>query len=234
MSRLPVVGVVVPVHDEQDLLGGCLDALGRAARWVGERAVVRTVVVLDACRDASADIARLRGVEITTGPGAGVGRARDAGCRSLLDGPGPRPDWLATTDADSRVPPDWLLAHLEASERGDDAFVGTVYIEEPDEELEPTGARRWFREVYDASGDPHPHVHGANLGVRAGAYEAVGGFRGIVTGEDVALVAALEAHGSSVHRTRRSPVLTSGRRVGRATGGLAHRLVELDAQHVRA
>lgn len=227
---LPVLGVVVPVHDEQELLGGCLDALARAARWVGSRALVRTAVVLDACRDASADIARLRGVETASGPGAGVGHARDAGCRALLGGPGAHPGWLATTDGDSRVPPDWLLAHLEAYERGLDAFVGTVYLEESDEEVEPSGARQWFREVYDASGDPHPHVHGANLGVRAGAYEAVGGFRGIVTGEDVALVAALEAHGYAVHRTRRSPVLTSGRRAGRATGGLAHRLVELDAQ----
>jgi glycosyltransferase involved in cell wall biosynthesis len=225
LPGLPVLGVVVPAHDEQDLLGGCLDALARAARWVSDRAVVRTVVVLDACRDRTADVALAHGVETVMIAERRVGRARDAGCAALLDGPGPRPGWLATTDADSRVPPDWLLAQLEARDRPTDARVGAVYVEDWSEQA--PGARHWFSDVYDAAGDPHPHVHGANLGVRAKAYRACGGFRGLATGEDVALVDALDASGYAVHRTRRSPVLTSGRRIARAQGGFAGRLVDL-------
>lgn len=76
---LPTLGVVVPAHDEQELLGACLDALSRAARWVAEGAVVRTVVVLDACRDGTADVARAYGVEVLTVSVHGVGAARDAG-----------------------------------------------------------------------------------------------------------------------------------------------------------
>jgi glycosyltransferase involved in cell wall biosynthesis len=224
-APLPVLGVVVPAHDEQDLLGGCLDALARAARWVADRAVVRTLVVLDACRDRTGDVARAHGVETLAIADHCVGRARDAGCEALLDGPGPRPGWLATTDADSRVPPDWLLAQLEAWNRPADARVGAVYVEDWSEQ--GPGAPRWFADVYDAAGDPHPHVHGANLGVHAEAYRACGGFGGLVTGEDVALVAALDAGGFRVHRTRRSPVLTSARRLARASDGFAGRLTDL-------
>jgi glycosyltransferase involved in cell wall biosynthesis len=230
-SELPVVGVVVPAHDEQDLLGGCLDALARAARWVSDRAAVRTLVVLDACRDRSAEVARAHGVATLVIADRCVGRARDAGCAALLDGPGARPGWLATTDADSRVPPDWLLAQLEARARPADARVGAVYVEDWSEQS--PAAAHWFSDVYDDAGDPHPHVHGANLGVRAEAYRACGGFHGLATGEDVALVDALDAGGFRVHRTRRSPVLTSGRRIARAQGGFAGRLVDLgsaDAQ----
>ena len=220
----PVLGVVVPAHDEQDLLGGCLDALARAARWVSDRAVVRTLVVIDACRDRTLDVARAHGVETLAVGDRCVGRARDAGFAALLDGPGARPGWLATTDADSRVPPDWLLAQLEAWDRPADARVGAVYVEDWSE---APGARGWFADVYDAAGDPHPHVHGANLGVRPEAYRACGGFRGLATGEDVALVDALDAGGFAVHRTRRSPVLTSGRRIARAQNGFAGRLIDL-------
>ncbi|WP_433802146.1 glycosyltransferase [Actinomycetospora sp. CA-084318] len=223
---MTVLGVVVPVHDEEALLGGCLEALDRAARWVRGSASVRLVVVLDSCRDASRDITREHGVETVAVAARNVGVARDAGFRALLDGPGAVPDWIATTDADSRVPPDWLLAQLAAYERGADARVGAVYVDDWDGHGRST--REWFRTVYDAAADPHPHVHGANLGVRREAYDRCGGFQGLAVGEDVTLVAALDADGR-VHRSRRSPVLTSGRRIARADGGFAARLGELEA-----
>ncbi|MDL5159869.1 glycosyltransferase [Actinomycetospora termitidis] len=224
---MTVLGVVVPVHDEQELLGDCLDAISRAARWVRGRAAVRTLVVLDSCRDASREIARDRGVDQFAVAARNVGVARDAGVRTLIDGPGAVPDWIATTDADSQVPPDWLLAQLAAYDHGVDARVGAVYVDDWDGHGSST--RDWFRDVYDAADDPHPHVHGANLGVRREAYERCGGFAGLAVGEDVALVAALDAGGFTVHRSRRSPVLTSGRRIARAHGGFAARLGELEA-----
>jgi glycosyltransferase involved in cell wall biosynthesis len=219
-----VLGVVIPAHDEAALLGDCLDSVARAARWVADRALVRTLVVLDACADASAEVARAHDVATLAVDARCVGRARDAGCRALLRGR-PRPGWLATTDADSRVPPDWLLAQLDADEAGVDAHVGAVYVDEWGEHA--PGTRLWFRDVYDRAGDPHPHVHGANLGVRAEGYERCGGFPDLPSGEDVALVTALAAGGFTVQRTRRSPVLTSARRVGRAVDGFAGRLTEL-------
>lgn len=221
----PVLGVVVPAHDEQELLGGCLDALARAAQWVGDRAVVRTVVVLDDCRDRTANVARAHGVDTVTVADRRVGRARDAGCAALLAGPAPEPQWLATTDADSRVPPDWLLAQWRAWAGPADARVGIVHVDDWSEHDPAT--RNGFSQVYDAAGDPHPHVHGANLGVSTEAYRACGGFADLDSGEDVALVAAMERYGFTMHRTRRSPVLTSGRRIARAPGGFAECLAEM-------
>lgn len=224
----PVLGVVVPVHDEDELLGDCLEALTRAARRVGDRAEVRTVVVLDDCRDASAAVAATHGVATVAVTARRVGVARHAGCRALLAGDGAPVDWFATTDADSRVPPDWLLAQLEALEQGHDARVGTVYVD--DWGAHPDATRRWFSEVYDLPVDPHPHVHGANLGVRAAVYADLGGFRPVATAEDVSLVAALDAGRFRVLRTRRCPVLTSARARARAVDGFADRLLALGAE----
>ncbi len=225
-SGLPVLGVVVPVHDEQELLARCLRALGGAAGRLDGRAEVRTVVVLDDCVDDSERIAAGTGVERVMVGARRVGTARRVGCATLVapgrpGGPSPA-DWLVTTDADSTVPPTWLRAHLDALLDGYDALVGTVAVD--DFSAHPERVQRWFRDVYDRSGDPHPHVHGANLGVRAEAYRAVGGFSSLRTGEDVALVAALSAHGYRVHRSRASPVVTSARLSGRALHGFAGHL----------
>ena len=69
-------------------------------------------------------------------------------------------------------------------------------------------------------GRPNGHVHGANLGVRADAYLRAGGFPDRPAHEDVDLVAALVASGARVVATDACDVLTSGRLVGRAPGGV--------------
>jgi pilus assembly protein CpaB len=65
-----------------------------------------------------------------------VGSARDAGMREALrrmGGLDPASTWLATTDADSVVPPTWLVQHVNYAEQGWDAVVGTatIYANEP-------------------------------------------------------------------------------------------------------
>lgn len=52
------MGVVVPVHNEQALLGACLDGLHEAAGVVADRARVVILAVLDACSDHSELVAR--------------------------------------------------------------------------------------------------------------------------------------------------------------------------------
>ena len=106
------VGVVVPAHDEQELLPACLAALRVAARHPAlRRLAVHLVPVLDACSDDSGDVA----------PGAlevqarNVGVARAAGFAEVIARESGRPAqqlWLTTTDADSTVPADWLTEHL--------------------------------------------------------------------------------------------------------------------------
>jgi glycosyltransferase involved in cell wall biosynthesis len=48
------VGVIVPAHDEEELLPSCLASPRRAARALRGTHQVRLVVVADACRDRTA------------------------------------------------------------------------------------------------------------------------------------------------------------------------------------
>jgi len=101
-----------------------------------------------------------------------------------------RPDavWLATTDADSLVPEDWLSRQLAYASQGWDVVLGTVSV--TDWASHPAHVPAVYAARYASGGGPHPHVHGANLGIRASAYRAVGGFRPLRTAEDHALLTA--------------------------------------------
>ncbi|WP_199506383.1 glycosyltransferase family 2 protein [Geodermatophilus sp. TF02-6] len=233
------LGVVVPARDEEELLPACLSALRVASADPALDDVrVRVVVVTDGCTDRTAQLARAGGAVVLDGggPGGNVGAARDTGVRRLLTdaeavGVPPEAVWVATTDADSTVPPEWLALHRAAAASGADALVGTVTV--PDWTGVPPGAAAQFEAAYRAGrsrleraasspthpAPAHPHVHGAHLGVRGSAYLAVGGFPAVRVGEDVALVRALDAAGATVLRTLAGPVRTSARRRPRAPGG---------------
>ncbi|MFE9425895.1 glycosyltransferase [Kitasatospora sp. NPDC006697] len=232
--------VVVPARDEEELLADCLDALRRAARHPRVRDLpCRVTVVADACRDATAAIARRHGAQLLELTAGNVGAARAAGSRDALETvlsaqPGLTPDsvWLAHTDADSRVPADWLARQLTHAACGWQAVVGTVRV--ADWRGHPDNTATAFRLHYqqdqqDQQAGGHRHVHGANLAVRADAYRAAGGFPPLPVGEDRTLVAALEAAGFRVKRTSRNPVTTSARCTPRARGGFGDFLRDLDA-----
>ena len=78
--------------------------------------------------------------------------------------------------------------------------------------------------LYESGAGPHPHVHGANLGIRASAYLAAGGFRPLRTAEDHALLAAATEAGCPVVQASDITVQTSGRRQARAPLGFSHLL----------
>lgn len=227
-AAAPRLLVVVPAHDEEQRLGTCLRRLGTAIDQVASRATVRTVVVLDACRDGSRRVAAAHDVEVAECDARNVGRARglgvDVAARDVVDDTS---TWVLTTDADSEVGPSWLLDHLDAADRGLDALLGRVH---PDPgELVPAVLREWhLRHTADGG-----HVHGANLGVRLAAYRSVGGFPPLATGEDVALVDALRASGASIG-TGGVSVLTSSRLRARAPRGFAAYLRALTREVVPA
>ncbi len=227
-----LVGVIVPAADEQDTIAACLAALDAARRHLhrtaGRPIGVRVVVVLDACTDSTADIvAAHRDVEAVTTTARRVGITRAAGAAHLLrEAPVPAAEtWLAHTDADSVVPPDWLSVAVEEADRGADLLLGTV---RPGPGLSAASERAWHgRHVRR---NDHPHVHGTNLGIRASAYLALGGWPAVATGEDVLLVGRAGAAGHlRVRRTAAIPVRTSTRRVGRAPHGFSSYLRGLDA-----
>lgn len=228
------MAVVIPAHNEQVLLPAALAAVDRAARHpalASTRLVV--VVTTDACTDGTQEVARRAGALIAPLDARSPGPARAAGVALALHtlGLDPARVWIASTDADSEVPPRWLAHQRACAREGWEAVVGTVRPHRWPPAL--GGVIRDHIRSYEAAGghgggpDLHPHVHGANLGVRADAYEHVGGFPALATGEDHALVGALQAGGHRVLRTRRFPVLTSARLTARARGGYGAHLERL-------
>lgn len=215
-----MIGVLVPAHDEAGAIDACLGSIRAAAacpRLRGEPVVV--VVALDACRDGTAAACRRAGTVTVSLEARNVGKARAAAAEALL-ARGAR--WLASTDADSRVPRDWLSAQLACRA---DAFCGTVRVGDWTD-FDPAVVRAFqAREQYR---DGHPHVHGANLGVSAHAYRAVGGFPPAAAHEDQGLVARLAQAGFSIARRDAPAVWTSARRDARARHGFGDYLLALE------
>ena len=211
--------VVVPAHNEEDLLPHCLAALTACAGPVAPLPV-EIIVVADSCDDDTAAVARAHGAEVLTIDARNVGRARAAGLTYALRA-GPDRLWLATTDADSRVPPGWLRAHRAHADTGAGLVVGTVAVEH----WAPWPAS--VRERYEAgyrsgmTATGHDHVHGANLGCDARVYQEVGGFAELRHDEDRDLVARVVGAGARVVYDAHSPVVTSARRAARAPHGFA-------------
>ena len=216
------VGVVVPAHDEQALLPACLASLRVAATHPALFGVeVHVVPVLDACTDDSGLLAP-GAVEVQA---RNVGVARAAGFSEVLRREGGRPPgelWLATTDADSVVPADWLAEQLALADRGVDVVAGTVTVQ--DWSQQPGVVRERFARTYGSPGEGHLHVHGANLGLSAAAYLEAGGVPPLALAEDQALVDVLRVRARSLVATGRIPVITSARRESRTAGGFADHL----------
>ncbi|WLH66294.1 glycosyltransferase family 2 protein [Pseudomonas sp. FP2309] len=215
-----MIGILIPVHNEETLLADCLDAALIAARHPGLLGEpVQILVVLDSCSDGSAAIAQAYPVQRLELQARNVGQVRGAGARHLLN-QGAR--WIACTDADSRVAPDWLVAQLAL---GSDAVCGTVTVDAWSEGFDPAAQIR-YHQGYEAR-DGHRHIHGANLGVSAGAYIRAGGFEPLACHEDVQLVRNLERCGASIAWSHGPQVVTSARLEARAEGGFGDYLKSL-------
>ena len=142
-----MIGVIVPVHDEEAHLGQCLRSIRVAARHPGLNGeAVVVVAALDACTDRSDRIAAAEAVEIVRLAARCVGLARAAGAERALRW-GAR--WLAFTDADSVVAPDWLAMQLGA---GADVVCGTVEV--ADWSLQPGSVREPLRAAVHGRGRP--------------------------------------------------------------------------------
>ena len=228
--RITRIVVVVPAHDERDRIAACVDSVIASAQFTGLPVTVR--VILDACTDDTAAKVPAGGGEVGVVKRIvdhrNVGAARAAGVDPL----DLRADvWLAHTDADTVVAPDWLAAQLAHADAGADAVVGSIGV--ADWEQRPGGLRAVFERLYDDA-PGHHHIHGANLGVRGSAYGWVGGFRALAESEDVDLVERLVASGARVERVADCRVVTSARVSRRTGGGMSGYLDELAAREVAA
>ncbi|ACK52482.1 glycosyl transferase family 2 [Methylocella silvestris BL2] len=149
--------------------------------------------------------------------------------------------YLLTTDADSRPASDWIAENLRAFARGADAVAGRIELDAADEarlcdELRARGALEasyedLLTEIF-ARLDPRPHdpwrrhaaEPGASFALSLSAYRSTGGLPAIPSGEDRALASLIETRELKLRHEPAVVVVTSGRLVGRANGGVADAL----------
>jgi GT2 family glycosyltransferase len=211
-----LIGVVVPARDEAETIDACLDAIALAASRT--EIPVLVIAVADGCLDDTAARARRHpGVDVLETSGLNVGGARAAGARRALRRGA---TWLASTDADSMVPANWLTTHLDLARDGAEVVIGAVHPRFAD--LTPDEVEWWHRTHDD--GQALGNVHGANLGIDAAAYRRAGGYLPLPEHEDTDLVRRLLLSGAVAVATERGIVETSGRHVGRTPGGYARYL----------
>jgi hypothetical protein len=248
--------VAIPVKDEAERLPACLGALAAQRDKFGRPlglGAFGVVVLANNCSDASAKLARslarsmplaVRVFEESLPPAvAHAGGARRA-AMDLAEA------WLAerdesdgvilTTDADSRVSPDWIVNNLTAIDAGADVVLGRIVLDEEGDLLPLALHHRGLLEgVYEAlltelsalldplDCNPWPHhatISGATLAITVQAYRRVGGLPRIPLGEDKALIAQLSRIDARIRFCPFIQVTTSGRTYGRAPGGVADTL----------
>jgi glycosyltransferase involved in cell wall biosynthesis len=224
------IAVLIPARNEEALLPRCLRSVLAAQRLLPANVSSDVILVSDSCSDQTASLARklLRNhgavVEVHAG---NVGIARAMAAQTALArfrGDAAR-CWLANTDADCEVPATWLLDQLALAHNGYAAVAGIIDVDCFEDHPPVVEAR--FRMTYQINTDgTHPHVHGANLGMRADAYLAAGGWNPLPTAEDHDLWGRLRACTGAHLSDARLQVLTSGRRLGRAPLGFAGALAK--------
>lgn len=215
-----MIAVVIPIHDEEALLGACLQAVTQAAADpLLDSEPVEIVVVLDACTDRSAAVAVRHKAQIVSLNARCVGAARALGASFALDY-GAR--WIAFTDADTIVPANWLSSQLDLYA---DAACGQVCID--DWSGHPPAVRELYLKNYSMQ---TRHVHGANLAMSAAAYRAAGGFPAVKVGEDSALISSVVARRADVRWAGLPCVVTSARWQTNIEGGFAANLAGLRQQ----
>ena len=239
--------VAVPVFNESERIEYCLRALDGQEGLGGSGLGV--LLFLNNCTDGTPHVVAalrtslrrpVRVIERAYA-GANAGWARREAMEAAvawLEETGTPDGVILTTDADSRVPDDWVARNLAAIRDGVDAVAGRIALDEADAARLPASlhARGALEGAYEAlltelearinavAHDPWPRhwtTSGATLAVRLTTYRQVGGMPPLAVGEDKAFVSSLL---SSDARVRHDPdilVVTSGRLDGRAPGGAA-------------
>lgn len=223
--RIDRVAVVVPARNEAGNILRALSRVRSSARLLPRSVGVEVIVVANGCDDDTGEIARSSGATVISRQEANVGAARQEGALwAMRDGA--EGLWIASTDADSAVPERWLVEQLSAADDGADLFLGTVELTPADAARHERWTSRYAAQM--TAGPAHGHIHGANLGVRASALLAVGGFRPLPAHEDVDLVQRLLAGGCSPAWRTDVPVTTSARHDPRVVHGVGMDLAASD------
>lgn len=164
--RRPTVSVVIPVRDDAGHLRACLRALA------GQTVAPDEVVVVDnASRDDSAEVARAAGARVVHEPVVGIPAAASTGYDAA------RHEVIARLDADCVPPADWIerLGDVLAARPDVAAVTGAARFLDGPRALRGVAAvaylGAYFASVTLALG--HPPLFGSNFALRADAWRQV-------------------------------------------------------------
>lgn len=199
-----VISVLVPAHNEERWIDGCLDSIDAAARNVEE--TVETVVCLNRCTDRTEAIARDRGAVIAREDARNLSKIRNAAARRASG------DVLVTIDADSRMSPNMLMEVRRKLDTGE--FIGGGVLKVKPE--------RWSLGIVCCAALVAPFVfrHRITCGlfwVHSETFRKIGGFNeDLVSVEDVDFGIRLrregKRHGKKYGHLWRSSLETSCRK----------------------
>ena len=205
------VSVVIPAFNEEVLLPACIDSL-LEQDYEGD---IEVIVVDNGSTDATAAVARSRGVRVVGEPVHGYSRALARGFAAA------RGDILASTDADTVVPRFWISRLVREYETRPKvvAVGGEIVFCNPNRR-----ARLFTRGLLpvlnrlDRNCPEGPHLWGANFSVRRDIFDAAGGWNlDFNLQVDTELSERLRAFGEVV-LLEDLPVYTSCRRWNRMLG----------------
>ena len=255
-QRAPSLVVAVPVKNEVERIGLCLEALASQDEVApGDMAVV---LMLNNTDDGTAQQVRelaplapyaihLCQVELDA-PHANAGWARRLAMDHAADLAAPG-GLLLTTDADTLVNGDWVATNRREIERGVDAVAGYVMADpmelmQLDAAVLDRGRLEWQYQQLAAelvarvdreAHDPWPRHNqncGASAAITVDAYRRIGGLPPKPVGEDRALFEKVRELDGRVRHSLDVQVVTSARTDGRACGGLADEIrLRTDPDH---
>ncbi|MBM3134215.1 MAG: glycosyltransferase family 2 protein [Chloroflexi bacterium] len=215
------ISVVIPAYNEARYIGDCLEAL-QAQTYPPQQFEI--IVADNGSSDDTARLARAYGARVVMELKKGVALARQRGFQEA------RGPIIASTDADTRVPPWWLerMAGHFSGEQGLGGVCGPVYFADgrPHERLIMRYPVTWAMSLSNHLG--HTWWGGSNFAVRAALFWQVGGFSGFdnagLVGEDIYLAQQLRPVTQLLFDPRLA-VYTSARRTGEGYASILRRNV---------
>lgn len=227
--------ILIPAKNEEQLLPRCLSSIIKAAKLIPESIHIDLICCVDSSSDNTLQIARTiigsQGVVLEIHEG-NVGFARKYAAEKALNRYKGSLEtcWLANTDADCEVPPEWLANHILWANQGIHALAGIVKVDSYSEH-EPQVPELFQNQYIIHEDDSHPHIHGANLGIRADVYQQIGGWNPLLTAEDHDLWNRLKTLNLNLKSHADCFVITSGRKQGRAPYGFAEKLSSFNGRN---